>query len=235
MQAYTTSERQNDIILVHGLARTKLSMMPVKRFLHRKGYRVFNFNYPSTRHAIDSLVDRYLKPFVQTHCADSDRSIHFVTHSMGGLLVRAYLKNHQLERLGRVVMLAPPNQGSEMADWLRKSPVYKWVLGPAGQQLGTEPDSFPTKLGPVNFELGVIAGDRSVNLFNSFKIPGPDDGKVAVERTKVPGMQDFFLAHVTHTFMMSDRMVLEQIDHFLQNGQFRKRDDAERIYSRQAN
>ena len=218
----TTGEKEAYVILVHGLARTKYSMGKVQKFLERRGYLVLNFNYPSTRYPIAILSERYLGEFIQTQCSEPTRKIHFVTHSMGGILVRCYLKEHKPEQIGRVVMLAPPNQGSEVTDRLKAWFVYKWFFGPAGQQLGTDERSLPVQLGPVDFELGVIAGDRTINPFNSLKIPGPDDGKVAVERTKVQGMKDFLLVHNNHTFIMRDVMVLTQIAHFLQTGMFRR-------------
>lgn len=226
MEQYADTNQQEYVVLVHGIGRTKASMRKVEKFLQRRGYHVLNFNYPSTKHSIFDLATTYLKPFVQTSCPDSERPIHFVTHSMGGLVVRAYLHEHHLKQLGRVVMLAPPNQGSEVTDWLKEHPVYRWALGPAGQQLGTDETCLPAQLGPVNFELGVIAGDRSINLLNSLRLPGADDGKVTVERAKVPGMTDFFLVHATHTFMMRNATVSQQIEYFLHRGQFRRESDA---------
>ncbi len=214
------------VILVHGIGRTKASMKKVEDFLQRRGYQVLNFNYPSTKHSIGDLAARYLHPFVLDNYPQTGQPVHFVSHSMGGLLVRTYLHDHQLEQLGRVVMLAPPNQGSEVADWLKEHPVYQWALGPAGQELVTDEHGLPAQLGPVNFELGVIAGDRSINPINSIRLPGPDDGKVTVERTKVPGMKDFLLVHDNHTFLMRNATVLEQIEYFLQCGHFRRDEDA---------
>lgn len=222
MGAIHDRERGEYVILVHGLARTKYSMRRAQRFLETQGYHVLNFGYPSTKHPIGRLSEQYLKPFVQRHCTEAARPIHFVTHSMGGILVRFYLKDHVSAQSGRVVMLAPPNQGSEVTDWLKESFLYKWLLGPAGQELGTDHTSLPARLGPVNFELGVIAGDRSINLLNSLRIPGADDGKVSVKRTKAPGMKDFVLVHKNHTFMIWDDAVLQHVDHFLQTGRFRR-------------
>lgn len=215
----TVETQGEDVILVHGLARTKYSMGVVRRFLARRGYRVLNCQYPSTKFPIAVLSERYLGEFIRRHGAPA-RTMHFVTHSMGGLVVRFYLEKQRPAQLGRVVMLAPPNQGSEVTDWHKTRLAYRWWFGPAGQQLGTDAASLPAQLGPVTFELGVIAGDRSINPFNSRRIPGADDGKVAVERTKAPGMQDFLLVHACHTFIMRDAQVLTQIAHFLQTGQF---------------
>ncbi len=213
----------DDVVVVHGLGRTYRSMKKLQRFLERQGYHVFNFNYPSTRHDIETLSQKYLKTFVENHCQNPTKKIHFVTHSMGGILVRYYLKHHALDRLGRVVMLAPPNQGSEVVDWQRHWMIFRWLFGPAAQQLGThENHSLPIRLGAVDFEVGVIAGDKSVELIHSLVIPGDDDGKVSVERAKVAGMKDFLVVHKTHTFMMRDPEVLGQIVSFLRTGAFRR-------------
>lgn len=213
-------EKGDYVVVVHGLGRTGRSMNKPQKFLAQKGYHVFNLHYPSTKYDIDTLTKDYLATFIDQHCFRKDKKIHFVTHSMGGILVRNYLALFPLENVGRVVMLAPPNQGSEVVDWQRHWFLFRWLLGPAGQQLGTDENSLPLKLGAVDFELGVIAGDKSFELVHSFVIPGDDDGKVGVERSKVEGMQDFLLVHKTHTFIMRDKEVLQQAEHFLRTGAF---------------
>lgn len=210
------------VILVHGLGRTWRSMKATERFFVQQGYQVINLKYPSTKYSLETLSQEFLRPAIRERCTDRTKKIHFVTHSMGGILVRYYLHTEKPENLGRVVMLAPPNQGSEVVDWERHWWVFRRILGPAGQQLGTDADSLPLRLGPVNFELGVIAGNRSIEPFHSLMIHGPDDGKVAVERTRVAGMQDFLVLPHTHTFLMQKRDVLEHTEHFLRTGRFRK-------------
>ncbi|HXR48160.1 MAG TPA: hypothetical protein VN784_12045, partial [Candidatus Limnocylindrales bacterium] len=126
-----------------------------------------------------------------------------------------------LPSLGRVVMLAPPNQGSEVADKLGWLFLYRWINGPAGVELGTDTKSAPNKLGPANFPVGVIAGDRSINWINSLLIPGRDDGKVSIERTKLAGMSDHLVIHATHPFIMKNREAIRQTIHFLQFGVFK--------------
>jgi len=133
------------------------------------------------------------------------------------------LSKHRIERLGRVVMLGPPNQGSELVDRLGSWRLFRWINGSAGQQLGTGPDSVPGRLGPVDFELGVIAGDRSINWINSGMIPGVDDGKVSVERTKVAGMKDHLVVHTTHPTMLSHRTVISAVSRFFGQGRFGRR------------
>jgi hypothetical protein len=139
---------------------------------------------------------------------------------MGGILVRDYLADNRIEKLGRVVMLAPPNAGSEVVDNLHSWAVFRWVNGPAGSELGTDAESAPQKLGPVEFELGVIAGDRSINWINSLMIPGPDDGKVSVASSKVEGMRAHLVVHSTHPLIMKRRVVIEQTIRFLKTGTF---------------
>jgi triacylglycerol lipase len=179
-----------------------------------------NVGYPSRTATVEALAEQIIPEAVEECRRNGAAKIHFVTHSMGGILVRYYLSCHDLPELGRVVMLAPPNSGSEAVDTLRSNFAFKWWNGPAGQQLGTGSDSLPRNLGPVNYETGVIAGDRSVNLLLSRFIPGPDDGKVSVAATKVDGMKDHIVIHATHTFIMNNSRVIDQTVFFLKQGKF---------------
>jgi triacylglycerol lipase len=122
--------------------------------------------------------------------------------------------------LGRVVMLSPPNNGSEVVNKLKNNFIFKWINGPAGVQLGTGPGSLPKTLGPPKYEVGIIAGDRTINPILSLLIPGKNDGKVSVENTKLKGMKDFLIVHKSHPFIMNDKEVLKQVTAFIQNGMF---------------
>lgn len=208
------------VVLLHGLCRTPASMRPLQAELERHGYAVVNCGYRSREAAISVLSEQALASALCRPEVRQATRIHFVTHSLGGILVRAYLAQHPLPRLGRVVMLGPPNKGSEVVDHLRGWWVFRKLNGPAGQELGTAPDSLPNRLGPVDFDLGVIAGRRSINWINSTMIPGPDDGKVAVERTKVAGMRDHLVLPVSHPFLMRDRRAIAACLQFLATGAF---------------
>jgi pimeloyl-ACP methyl ester carboxylesterase len=211
--------KKDTVVLLHGLRRTGRSMKKTAQALGEKGFVPVIVDYHSRRHAIEYLADEVLHEVLESFPRRPRPRIHFVTHSMGGIIVRYYLKHHRLESLGRVVMLSPPNQGSELVDLLRDSPVYKILHGPAGQQLGTA-DQFLKSLGPVHFELGVIAGQKTGDPVAGRIIPGPNDGKVGVERTKVPGMKDFLVVPYSHTFIMRQKAVIEQVAHFLRHGVF---------------
>lgn len=210
------------VILLHGLGRTAGSMDDMAEALQSAGFSTVNIDYPSREFPIEKLaVDAITRGIDQCRSSRMKR-IHFVTHSMGGILVRYYLTQSKVSELGRVVMLSPPNQGSEVVDQLKDKAFYKWSFGPAGQQLGTEPDGFVFGLGPVTYPVGIITGSDP-NLFDTWssgQIPGANDGKVSVQRAKVEGMRDFLVLPYDHTSIMNQKDVIEQTIHFLRHGRF---------------
>ena len=209
------------VILLHGLGRTRWSFWRVEQALRHDGYSVINLTCPSRTHSIEDLARDYLAPLIAAQGAAP--RLHFVTHSMGGIVLRCYLRDHPLPNLGRVVMLAPPNAGSELADRLKPTRLYRTVNGPAGQQLGTA--GLPRELGPWPAgagELGIIAGDRSLNPLFSSWLPGPSDGKVTVASTRLEGMTDFITVRSSHTWLAWRSDVIRQIRAFLHSGRFNR-------------
>ena len=188
--------------------------------LRKQDYQVVNMGYPSRYHAIEVLAGLAIEPALE-QCA-SESKINFVTHSLGGILVRQYLSQHEIPQLNRVVMLGPPNQGTEIVDMMEGVPGFHFINGDAGLQLGTNIHSVPVALGDADFDLGIIAGSRSINLILSYFIPGIDDGKVSIERTKLAGMNDHIVMPVTHPMMMKDKHVIQQVIYYLSHGSFNK-------------
>jgi len=210
------------IILIHGLARTSRCMNKAASLLRIYGYDVINLTYPSRKKAIGELVNLYIHPAIKECESRAYKQIHFLTHSMGGILLRYYLSTHDIKNPGKTVMLAPPNQGSEIVDKIGHLGLFYLLNGPAGRQLGTDKDSVPIQLGKLNFEAGIITGYKSINPLLSLLISGKNDGKVAVEHTKIKGMKDFLLVPSTHAFIMQRSKVIYQALYFIQQGVFFK-------------
>lgn len=211
------------VVLLHGLTLNALSLKKLATGLKEAGYRTCRINYPSRDYPIDSLVVRFIRPRVAKCFPGESRPLNFVTHSMGGILLRKLATLPGSLPVGRVVMIAPPNHGSEVVDHLGDSKAFGLVNGPAGRELGTDSNSVPNqlnRLGPPAFEFGVIAANESLDPIFSGWIPGPDDGKVSVESTKLPRMKDFTEVESSHTLVLMKDETVRQVLAFLRDGRF---------------
>ena len=218
----TSAQSETCVILLHGLGRTPLSMLPLKFTLDLAGYRTVNQGYPSLVQPIEELAGTHVAEALAKCASAPDAPVHFVAHSLGGILVRQYLQDHDIPDGSRMVMLGPPNHGSELVDEFADEPWFT-VMGPAALQLGTGAGGLPANLEPVNLEIGIIAGTRTsfdALLLQSAPLPEPNDGKVSLDSAGLPEMQDFLVVDETHTFILTDGDVLEQVVAFLANGRF---------------
>lgn len=206
------------VVLLHGLLRSSAAMDKLAEAFADHEYQVANVDYPSRQKTIEELAPLAVEAGIDK-CA-GEQPVHFVGHSLGGILVRYYLAENQLPALGRVVMLGSPNHGSEVIDSLGGFPGFRKLNGPAAAQLGTDENSIPLRLGPVDYEVGIIAGTRTINVILSQYLPNPDDGKVSVESAKVEGMTDFLAVPHSHPFIMKNDLVITQTIHFIEHGEF---------------
>ncbi len=211
------------VVLLHGILRSKTDMLPLTKYLEKRGYGVINILYPSRENTLEELVEFVHGKIEDCKDFTDEHTLHFVTHSMGGLITRYYIHECRPKNLGKVVMLGPPNTGSEFADFLNDhklfGPAFKSIFGPASQQLVTDYDHID---GDIDYPLGVIAGNVSINPLAPWVLEGEHDGIVPVERTKIEGMSDHIVMPATHSFMMFNPDVMAQAHHFLEHGEFKK-------------
>lgn len=213
------------VVLLHGLARSSDSMSKMHQALEAAGYHVCNVSYPSRQHSIEVLTRDFVLPAVRACVPSPTDEVHFVTHSLGGIIVRQLARSTPDLKMGRVVMLSPPNHGSEVVDKLGELGLFKLINGPAGLELGTGQESMPQSLGAPSFQAGIITGDHTINLILSLLIPGPDDGKVSIESAKLDGMAGFCVVPASHPFIMKNPLAIEQTLVFLATGAFSCRTD----------
>ena len=211
---------QDGVVLLHGISRTTRSFRKMQTALEGCGFATLNQDYASRRKALEALAED-IHPSIQRFADGIDDSVHFVGHSMGGLLARVYIARYRPKRLGRVVMLGTPNSGSEIADRLKDFGAYRAFFGPAGQQLGTQRDTaiealFP----PVDYPVGVIAGDRSIYPITSAFLSKPHDGRVSIANTKLDGMTDHVVISTSHPWLARNSVAIKQTIAFLRGGKF---------------
>lgn len=210
---------QKFVVVLHGLVRSSSSMNKISQALNQSGYTVCNIQYPSRKYSIGKLAQNVVAPEIKKCIGNSEQPLNFVTHSMGGIIVRQLAESTDI-KIKRVVMLSPPNKGSELVDKLKIIPGFNLINGQAGLSLGTESNSVPNTLGAVSFSTGVIIGNKSFNPLYSYLIPGEDDGKISVTSSKVSGMKDFLVVPHSHSFIMNSDTVIQYTINFLATGKF---------------
>jgi triacylglycerol lipase len=225
-ETFEVTDATECVVLLHGLNRSWRAMRPMAAALQAAGFTTANIDYPSQSGSVEEIAPLAVGMGLDK-CRDTGaKRIHFVTHSLGGILLRYQNKHSPIPDLGRVVMLGPPNQGSEIIDKTRDWPGFEILAGDAGSQLGTDNGSMPRSLGPVDFELGVIAGTKTINVFSSTMLPDPDDGKVSVASTRVDGMDDFLVVGNSHHYITRSDVVFRNTEAFLRHGRFLAEDRA---------
>ncbi len=213
---------QKCVLIIHGLKRNAVSMRKLHKALENNGYLTIAIDYPSTEYKIEDL-SQIIFPKAIRMCRNNGATlIHLVAHSMGGIIARYYLKYNNVPELGRFVMLAPPNQGSELINFYSRLPGFKRFLGPAAMQIGTNTEnSFLQTLGPVTVDTAVITASKSSNWLMSMTLPGPDDGKVTAASTPVHGMCAQVVLPTSHRRIVKDDVSVNEILAYISTGMFR--------------
>ena len=212
------NDAAEQVILLHGLGRGGNAMFLLQKRIREAGYEAHSIEYASLQEQPDIILEKIGKQ-IERYCRNDGRPVHFVGHSLGGLIVRAYLDQRPLINLGRVVLLGTPSQGSELVDIYDDSWLFK-ILGPTARLLGTDEDSFPNQIGPPYYPLGIIAGTSSFNPLTDDRLPGADDGVASVKSTKIDGMTDFLLVDTSHSMMRYNETVANETIYFLKKGRF---------------
>lgn len=225
MGTNTTPEPAEFVVLLHGILRSRTDMLPLSHYLAKRGYTPINILYPSRKKSLEDLTEFVEGKINGAPDYSPQKKLHFVTHSMGGLIARYYIASRKPANIGRVVMLGPPNTGSEFADFLKDhkqlAPLFRKVFGPASDQLITKYQHLD---GEITYPLGVIAGNKSINPLAPWVLPeGEHDGIVPVERTKIKGMKDHIVMPSNHSFMMFNPKVMRQVVNFLKDEHFKRK------------
>lgn len=210
------------VVLLHGLMRGSFSMAKIERALKKKGYDTCNIDYPSSQALARELVGHIVTDIKECY-GELPEHVNYVSHSLGGIMIRALDVAQQGPKIKRAVMLAPPNHGSELVDIHRNSWMFRKLLGPVAQYLGTDPGSLPKRLGPATFDVGIIAGTGRSNPLGAWVFDEPSDGTVSVASTRLAGMSDFITVPFGHTLIMRKKTVINEISTYLDSGSFSDR------------
>jgi pimeloyl-ACP methyl ester carboxylesterase len=216
------TDRRDGVVLLHGISRTERSLRKMQAAIQAAGLVTLNVGYASRSKPLEALAED-IHPAIDNFAERLEGDLHFVGHSMGGLLTRVYIARHRPQRLGRVAMLGTPNGGSEIADRLRNVGTYRAWFGPAGQQLVTRRDvALAAMFPPVDYPVGIIAGNRSIDPIASALLPKPHDGRVSVENTRLDGMADHIVIGTPHPFLPGNALAIAQTIAFLRDGKFNR-------------
>jgi pimeloyl-ACP methyl ester carboxylesterase len=207
------------VVLLHGMAVNSLYMLRLEKALSKEGYQIINMDYPSRKSTISDISNMIFKKLNLIN-KESNLKVHFVGFSMGCLVIRELLGKNELPNVGNIVLIGPPNHGSQVSDFLVNNIFYKAFFGPAGQQLTTnfaKNNPFPS----LQHTFGIIAGNVCLDPFSYFILPKENDGKITVESTKLEGMKDHIIIPISHTLMVFSNEVIKQVIYFLKYSHFK--------------
>jgi len=219
------------VVVLHGLGRSRSSMNAICNYLRNNGgYRIVNVEYPTTQYNVANHAKTIRR--LVNHL-DGVEQINFIAHSMGNIVIRHYLGDLEraeagelsaadrraMERFGRFVMLAPPNQGSQLAEIFANNLLFKQIAGDAGQELGRRWPEVEKRLAKPRFQFGIIAGGNGKQGYNPI-LDGDNDGVISTDTAKLAGARDFIVVPSMHSFIMDKVQVQKYALNFLRHGSF---------------
>ncbi len=218
---YFKSENSREcVICLHGLRSSSHVWKKLQKQLVVEGYNVLLINYPSSKFPIEKLAEEALVPAISRCRKKQNEKIHIVAHSLGSILARYYLQENDVAELGRVVMVSPPNNGSELVEKFHYVPGFRFINSPAGMQLGTDENGLIKSLEIPDYEFAVLTGSRSINWIESCFIPANDDGRVSIQSAKLKNMKEFKVIKTNHHFIPYKKETIQSIINFIKHGTF---------------
>lgn len=217
------SKKNNDyIVILHGLRRSLKHMKKISAALHKENYNILQISYPSTLYPLDELIKMVLEE-IGKYISINDKKIkvHFVGHSLGGLIIRGLIKNNFIYNLGRIVMIGTPNQGNIFADYFTGYGIFEYLHGPVSEQLISDQKEFKHLFGEIRSELGIIAGNKVGNYYLGYLLQDANDGRVCVCDTILKGSKEHIIIHESHDELQTNPTVIQKTVNFIKNGKFK--------------
>ena len=190
------------VVLVHGLGQTPYSMIPMERHLTRAGYRVLSFGYSSVGLDVPTIGHRLAEATEAALAEVPAGHVHFVGHSLGGIAIRWMLAHERPDHVGRVVLLASPNQGAASADW--GAPLFGWILRPLYDLQTAEGSTVRTLPSDPGVPMLIIAGSN--------------DHKVSAAEAHLDGAEVQIVVPSGHTTILMRPSVMRLVERYLAGG-----------------
>jgi pimeloyl-ACP methyl ester carboxylesterase len=206
------------VLLVHGILRSTGTFSALEKALIEAGFDAVAISYPSTRATIEEHAEGLARLLDRQ---EGTETVSFVTHSMGGLVVRHLLSRDEAWQrriaVHRIVLIAPPNQGSAVARLLKDIPAYRMIYGAAGQQLTPAEVS---KIPLIEHPFAIVAGGTGDGEGFNPLLPGDDDGTVGLAETRLEGTLDFLVVPEIHAVISNHQDTIRATINFLKHGKF---------------
>lgn len=207
--------KQRVVVLVHGMFRTSTSMLALQRMLEQHGYQTVAFDYWSNHNRIETSAAELQQTLHARFAGHAPDELHFVAHSMGGLVCQEYLRRNDALAPSSCVYIAVPHRGAMLAELRRRWFVFRWIMGETGALQLAPADPLHQRPIPLPCPALVILGTQGPIVADSRSIDGPDDGTIGVAEASLPGATDTLALPTGHTAILTDERTLRATLRFL--------------------